>query len=144
MARLSQSNLEMLHIRTKSMPIEASNSMSFVEAYHVPVRHEYKIIINKSLDTSDEEVLQIAIKSLNNSVSFDGLLPTLLCCCTLSRVGLLPEPPFPGTFKRAVAFWRLLKRVLNILLDVKSMPPYVHGTGSIFLVYTMNIVAHMC
>lgn len=37
-----QSNSDMLHIRTKSIPVEAANSISIVEQYHTPIRRAYK------------------------------------------------------------------------------------------------------
>lgn len=103
MARVFQSNSEMLRIQTKGVPIESPNSMSFVERYHVPVRRAYNIINAEAPDTDPEQALQMAVKSVNDSAGPDGLVPTLLVYGALPRLGLPSDPPTPSSFKRAVA-----------------------------------------
>lgn len=39
-----QANTDMLHIRTKSIPVESANNMAIVERYHSPTRRSYNII----------------------------------------------------------------------------------------------------
>lgn len=103
MANAFQSNSDMLHIRTKSIPVEAANSMSIVERYHTPIRRAYKIICQEAPDLSKECALQMSVKAVNDSVGPDGLVPTLLVFGALPRLGLPSDPPTPSTFKRAVA-----------------------------------------
>lgn len=103
MGRIFQSNNDMLHIDTKSIPVEAAHSMSIVERYHQPVRRAYKMIKKETPDTDNETTLQMAIKSINDSVGPDGLVPTLLVFGALPRLGLPTDQPTPSTFKRAVA-----------------------------------------
>lgn len=52
--------------------------MTILERYHFPVRRAYKIIRKKAPDLENERAIQMAIKSINNSVGPDGLVPTVL------------------------------------------------------------------
>lgn len=103
MARAFQQNAGLMKIDTKPIPVESSNSMTFVERYHAPLRKAYKIIRADIPSLSKEEVLQYAVKSLNDSVGPDGLIPTLLVYGALPRLGLPTDKPSPGTLDRAVA-----------------------------------------
>lgn len=42
-----QTNLDMLHIRTKAIPVKAAHSVSFIERYYVPDRRAFHNIKNK-------------------------------------------------------------------------------------------------
>lgn len=103
MAAAFQSNSDMLHIRTKAIPVEAAHSMSIVERYHTPIRRAYKIICKEAPDLNKETALQMAVKAINDSVGPEGLVPTLLVFGALPRLGLPSDPPTPSTFKRAIA-----------------------------------------
>jgi len=65
-------------IKVKEVPIKAYNSIRKVEQYHMPLHRVYKIISLELDGASEELILQIAIKTINNSASLDGLIPTLL------------------------------------------------------------------
>ena len=49
-----------------------------MERYHAPLRRAYKIIFLELEGASEELVLQMAIKAINDSASLDRLVPTLL------------------------------------------------------------------
>lgn len=88
----------MLHIRTKAIPVEAAHSTSFVKKYHVAVRRAFHIIKKESPIMDDDDELQMAVKSINDSTGPDGLLPTLLVFWAITRLGLPNDPQKPSTF----------------------------------------------
>lgn len=51
----------------------------------------------------DTEVLQMAVKAVNDSVSPDGLVPRLLFYRPLPRLGLRNDQQAPCTYQRATA-----------------------------------------
>ena len=69
-------------------PIESPCSMSHVERYHAPLRVAFEKI-RDSLPKSDTDVdcLQMAVKSVNDTIGREGLCPTLLVN------GAIPRPP---------------------------------------------------
>lgn len=103
MSKVFQSNTSMMHISTKAVPVECPNAMSLVERYHVPVRRAYRIIRDESPSITLEECLQMAIKSINDSIGPDGLVLTLLVYGCLPLLSLPLDKPSPGSFERAVA-----------------------------------------
>ena len=102
-ARAFQMNTRFMNIRTKPIPVESPNSMSFVERYHTPLKRAFEIIRIELPDLSDEEILQYAVKSLNDSVGPEGLVPTLLVYGALPRLGFPTDKPAKGIYERAVA-----------------------------------------
>ena len=103
MARAFEANADMLHISTKSIPVEAANSMSIVERYHSPLRRAFNIVKKEAPDMDDDDALQMSVKAINASVGPDGLVPTLLVFGAIPRLGLPNDLPNPSTFERAVA-----------------------------------------
>lgn len=103
MARAFQTNAELLHIETNSVPVESANYMSTVERYHTPVRRAFKIIREEAPQMSAKAALQTAVKAVNDSVGPDGLVPTLLVYGALPRLGVPGEKPTPTTLQRAIA-----------------------------------------
>jgi hypothetical protein len=72
----------------KEMLVEAYNSVGKIERYHGLLRRAYKIICNKLRDTktSAKISLQIAVKTVNDSVGPDGIIPTLLVFGAYPRI----------------------------------------------------------
>ena len=103
MARAFQQNSEFMKINMKPIPVESPNSMTFVERYYNPLRRAYKIVSQELPNASIEEVLQYAIKSVNDSLGPDGLVPTLLVYGALPRLGFSTDKPSIGIYSRAVA-----------------------------------------
>jgi len=101
-ARAFQLNANMMNIKTKEIPIESANSMTYVERYHTPLRRAFRIIKSELPNISDEEVLQYAVKSLNDSVGPDGLVPTLLVYGALPRY-ISPNVNFVKLSKQEMA-----------------------------------------
>lgn len=92
-----------MKIGTKSVPVEAANSLSIVERYHDPLRRAYRIVKREVPDIDDESALQYAVKSVNDTVGPDGLVSTLLVYGALPRLGLPSDAPAAGLLQRAVA-----------------------------------------
>jgi len=69
-------------IEVKEVPVEVYNSIRKVERYHTPLRRVYEIISLKLKGASEELILQIAVKAINDSAGLDGLIPTLLVFST--------------------------------------------------------------
>ena len=65
-------------IEVKEVPVEAYNSVRKVERYHTPLHHACEIISLELEGASEELILQMAVKAVNDSAGPDGLVPTLL------------------------------------------------------------------
>jgi hypothetical protein len=63
---------------TKSVPVEAHQSIGIVERYHGPVRRAYQIVSEELPDLGREAALQMAFKAINDTAGPDGIVPTLL------------------------------------------------------------------
>jgi hypothetical protein len=67
-------------------PVESANTMSHVERYHAPLRAAYlKIRSTCGRDTSNSDVLQLAVKAVNDTVGPEGLFSTLLVFGSIPR-----------------------------------------------------------
>lgn len=77
--------------------------MSIVECYHVPVRRAVNIFQEECPDSSDEPALQMAVKTINDSVSPDGISPTIVVYSDIPRLGILRDRPFFSIDKKALA-----------------------------------------
>lgn len=60
-----QTNSDMLHIRTKTLPVQSAISISIVEQYLSLILRAYYIINNEAPDLGKEATLQMAVKALN-------------------------------------------------------------------------------
>lgn len=139
-----------MKIDTKPIPVETTNSIYFVERYHTPLRRAYKTIKAEIPNASRGEVLQYAVKSINDSVGPDGLFPTLLVYGSMPRLRLPSDKPSAGTYEMSVAVrkayeqmsrffaQRLLKETLrprngSNVIDIHKTP-----LGSEMTVYHTN------
>lgn len=85
-AKEFQQNAVSLAIRTKCVPVEAAHSIRLVERYHGLLRRAYNII-STELGTIEKSLkLQMAVKTINDTASPNGLVPTLLVYGTYSRM----------------------------------------------------------
>ena len=68
-------------------PVESPSTMSHVERYHPPLRAAYrKLRSSLSSKETDADMLQLAVKAVNDTIGPEGLCPTLLV------FGALPRP----------------------------------------------------
>lgn len=93
-----KANANMVHIPTKSIPVESSNSLTYVERYHSPTRRALNIIQRASSNLKEECGLQVAVKAINDSVRSDGLVTTLLVFGTSPRLGIPTDGPIHSIF----------------------------------------------
>jgi hypothetical protein len=69
-------------IKVKEVPIKAYNSIRKVEWYYMPLHYIYRIISLKLKGVSEELILQMAIKTINNFAGLNRLIPILLVFST--------------------------------------------------------------
>lgn len=101
-------------ITTKAEPVEAAHSMRVVEQYHAPVRRAYRILKHESKGLDDELALQMAIKSVNDTVGSEGLVHTLLIYGTIPQTGLTAEKTAISTYQRAAAMHEAQREVRKL------------------------------
>lgn len=63
---------------TKEIPIEAHQSVGKVELYHACLRRSYEVIKENLPNSSKEIVLQMAVKTINDTDRLNGLVSILL------------------------------------------------------------------
>lgn len=66
-------NAELLHIATKVVPVDCSNSIAFVGRYEYSLRRVFDIIKSEAPDHVGKDTLQMAVKSINDSAGSDAL-----------------------------------------------------------------------
>ena len=113
-----QENAHSFAIRTKCVPVEAANSMGLVERYHTPLRRAYQIIADEVADTGSPKIgkavmLQMAVKSVNDTAGPDGLVPTLLVFGTIPRLSM-KDAPSPTIQQRAKAIEKAMHAVAEL------------------------------
>jgi hypothetical protein len=102
-------------IGIKEVPVEAHNSVGLVERYHAPLRRAYEIIQDELKDEhiNKEMILQMAVKTVNDSAGPDGIVPTLLVFGAYPRLTEM-DPPSPSVTKRAEAIRAATKEVRRL------------------------------
>ncbi|KAI0996971.1 hypothetical protein K3495_g11210 [Podosphaera aphanis] len=108
---------ESLSITTKEAPVESPNTMGLVERYHKPLRRVYEII-EEEIGASDTEeqkgtILQMAVKAINDTAGYNGIVPTLLVFGAFPRIANI-YPPAPSITKRAAALKKAMAEVSKI------------------------------
>lgn len=111
MATMFHSNSKMLRIQKKSVPIETLISMSFVRRLHELFHHAYNILRRELPDIGVEKALHIEIKSVNDSVVPEGLVPILKVHGAQPRLEVPSISSITSTFKRAVAAWKATEEI---------------------------------
>ena len=85
-SREFKSSVDTSGITLLEAPVECPNTMSHAERYHGPLRVAYNKIAMDIRNASKEDLLQMAVAAVNNTVGPEGLCPTL---CVF---GVLPRP----------------------------------------------------
>lgn len=67
MSRVFHENAELMHIKTKFIPVESASSITFVKSFHGPLLCAFSIIKTESPNQIREEILRLAIKYINDS-----------------------------------------------------------------------------
>lgn len=121
---------KMLGIACKQIPIEAHWSIGKLERYHAPLRGAYEIL-NPELNSivSQDAILQMALKAINDTAGPDGLVPTLLVFGSYPRIDN-ESPRSPSTLKRSDAIQKAMKalkkaqaeRQINDAINTRNGP----------------------
>jgi hypothetical protein len=120
-----------MSIEVKKVPVKAHNSVGLVERYHAPLRRAYEILKEELKDEhiNKEMILQMAVKTVNDSARPDRIVLTLLVFGSYPRMTEI-DAPSPTIVKRAEAIRaatkevRLLhaKRQVNDALAIRNRP----------------------
>ncbi|KAI1002730.1 hypothetical protein K3495_g5472 [Podosphaera aphanis] len=121
---------KMMGITCKQIPIEAHWSIGKLDRYHAPLRRAYEVI-NSELNSvvSQDAILQMAFKAVNDTTGPNGLVPTLLVFSTYPRINNESPPP-PSLLKRADAIQKAMKslrkaqakRQINNAINTRNGP----------------------
>lgn len=100
---------KIMGITCKQVPTEAHWSIGKIERYHGPLRRAFEILHTELRGTfSNDAILQMAVKAVNDTAGPDSLVPTLLVFSAFPRVNL-HFPPSPSTLKRAEAIAKAMR-----------------------------------
>lgn len=110
-------NASGMTIQVKCIPVEAPQYVGLIERYHGPFRRALETITEELKDnpTSKDIRLQMAIKSINDSVGPNGLIPTLLVFGAFPRLSQNDAPSL-STMQWATA----IKAAMNELSKLKA------------------------
>jgi hypothetical protein len=100
-------------INTKSVPLEAHNSIGMVERFHTPLRRIYRIITVELPNIGKEMALQMTFKAINDTAGLDGLVPTLLVFGAYPRM-VDSDKPNPTVQQRATALRKAMEEVRKV------------------------------
>lgn len=119
-----------LGITCKQVPTESHWSIGKVERAHAPLRKAWDILYTElGSFTSEEAILQMAVKALNDTMGPDGLVPTLLVFGAYPRM-TTDSPPSQSTLKRGEAVHKAMialrktmaTRQINEALNARNGP----------------------
>ena len=114
-----QSAAELDGITVLQAPVETPETMSHAERYHGPLRSAYKKL---EPSESASDLLQAAVKCVNDTVGPEGLCPTLLV------FGALPKParqaPSPTHLQRAAAIDNAMREVQKVQVEDELLLDY--------------------
>jgi hypothetical protein len=106
-------NAKAMNTEVKEVPVEAHNSIGKVERYHATLRRSFEIIQGELPTVPKEMILQMAVKTVNDSAGPDGIIPTLLVFGAYPRIAD-SSPPNPSITQRAQAIQKAMKEVQHI------------------------------
>ena len=100
---------------TKSVPVKAHWSIGMVERYYAVLQRAYKIIANDLQECGliKEIILQMVVKTINDTAGLNGLVPTFLVFGAYSRMSEF-DSPIPTITQRATAIKNTMKEVQKV------------------------------
>ncbi|KAK1914254.1 hypothetical protein P3342_007500 [Pyrenophora teres f. teres] len=108
---------KIMGVTCKQVPTEAHWSVGKVERYHAPLRRAWDILYDELQDAmSEEAILQMAVKAVNNTAGPDGLVPTLLVFGAYPRM-TTESPPAPSMVKRSEAIQKATKALRKLTAE---------------------------
>jgi hypothetical protein len=107
-------NARILAIEIEEIPVKAHNSISKIKRYHGPLKRAFEIITaNLGISLAPEYVLQMAVKTVNDTAGHDGFVLIFLMFGTYSRFSLL-SPSLPSLTVRANAVQKAMAEVSKL------------------------------
>ncbi|KAF7567022.1 DUF1421 multi-domain protein [Pyrenophora tritici-repentis] len=108
---------KIMGVTCKQVPTEAHWSIGKTERYHAPLRRAWDILHAELTDTmSDDAILQMAVKAVNDTAGPDGLVPTLLVFGAYPRM-TAESPPSPSMVKRSEAIQKATKALRKLTAE---------------------------
>lgn len=124
-----------MSIEIKEVPVEAYNSVGKVERYHIPLRRASETLREKlkNENIDREMILQIAVKTVNNSAGPDRIIPMLLVFGVYPRITKIDLLVLPSVVKRAEPIRTTTKEVrrlyserqVNNALAIRNSPSII-------------------
>lgn len=93
-------------MQTISDPVEYANSMIIVKRYHSPIHLAFNIIREETPDIEENAALQTNVRSIDDSIGLDGLVPNFLVFGALPFPGVPTDRPALSTFQCASALMK--------------------------------------
>ncbi|KAK1917075.1 hypothetical protein P3342_001657 [Pyrenophora teres f. teres] len=108
---------KIMGVTCKQVPTEAHWSVGKTERYHAPLRRAWDILHDELQDDmSDEAILQMAVKAVNDTAGPDGLVPTLLVFGAYPRM-TTESPPAPSMVRRSEAIQKATKALRKLTAE---------------------------
>jgi hypothetical protein len=108
---------KIMGVTCKQVPTEAHWSIGKTKRYHAPLCRAWDILHVELAGTmSDEAILQMAVKAINNTAGPDGLVPTLLVFGAYPHM-TTESPPSPSMVKRSEAIQKATKALRKIAAE---------------------------
>jgi hypothetical protein len=87
--------------------------MSIVERYHKPLWRAYQVIKDEIEGIDKVTVLQMAVKAINDTAGYDGIVPTLLVFGAFPRMTHI-DPSVPSIAQRATVIKKAMAEVTKL------------------------------
>jgi hypothetical protein len=104
-------------VTCKQVPTEAHWSVGKTERYHAPLRRAWEILHAELAGTmSEEAILQMAVKAVNDTAGPDSIVPTLLVFGAYPRM-TAESPPSPSMVRRSEAIQKATKALRKLTAE---------------------------
>jgi hypothetical protein len=91
--------------------VKTHNNVGKIERYYIPLRRVFKVIRNDLRGSvSDGDILQIAVKAVNDTAGPNSIVPTLLVFGVYLRM-TKDSPTSPSITIRAEAIRKIIKEI---------------------------------
>jgi hypothetical protein len=98
------------------VPVKAHNNIGKIKRYHSLLQRAYKILNSELLSANKEAILQMAVKTVNDSAGPDSIVPTLLVFGAYPRI-TRNSLPSPFITERAEAIYKAIKEVRRLYAE---------------------------
>jgi hypothetical protein len=99
------------------VPVEAHHLIGKIKRYYISLRRAFKILFAElSTVIKIDSILQIIVKTVNNTAGPDGLVSILLIFGAYPRINT-DSQPFPIMVRRAEAIQKAIKKLRHLYTD---------------------------